>query len=80
MDARYDVDGPTSMIESMAGSSHLHDSYTCPYSGKGWHRQAVALRQEAKKTASSKLHDMFWNEAHWIIQGRKATREEWIDA
>lgn len=46
MDVTRNVFGPTSSSESMGGHKHLHDSFFCPNSDKGWHQIALILVEE----------------------------------
>ena len=75
MSAKHNVDEPTSSIEAMAGSSHLHDRYECPHMKKDWHIQVVALRKEAGATASSKLDLLLNEEAMQILRTKKVTKK-----
>jgi len=77
MGERRNVDGPTGYAESMSGSSHLHDAFSCPCSGEDWHKQAAALRRKAHQIPSLKLAEMFREEANEIINLRKATKVGW---
>ena len=75
MNAEYDVEGPTNYVEAMAQKSHRHDSYECPHLKKDWHIQVVALRKEAKATASARLDFMLNEEALQILRTKKVTKK-----
>lgn len=47
--------GPTSYTESLAGKSHLHDSFTCPYYKSEWHGKAIKLIHEMRNTGSKRI-------------------------
>lgn len=54
-DVRRHVNGPTGYAESMAKRGHLHDIFTCPNAGKGWHTSALKLLREMESTESRRL-------------------------
>lgn len=74
MDVKRDVDGPTNYTMAICGSKRPHDSFSCPFYDTDWHNQVVALRNEARSTASARLHDMLEKEADEIVSTRKATK------
>ena len=80
MAVERDIVGPTSWAEAMAvrcgqTKGHPHDSFHCTLSGEPWHRQALALRQEAAQTASRRLADLLNQEADEIVRARTATQD-----
>lgn len=76
MDVSRNVDGPTNFVMAMGGSKRLHDAFSCPCNGEDWHNQAIAIREEAKQTASATLQGMLEREADRIVLVRKATKPE----
>lgn len=75
MTVTRNVDGPTSMAESMAGRSHLHDSFACPNVQEDWHAQARSLKEQAHWSHSAVQTKQLTDEAEEIIRQRKATKE-----
>lgn len=66
--------GPTSFVSAIGGSKRKHDAFFCPNRDKDWHKQVVALRREAKKTASSRLAAMLVEEAEQILEQKEPTK------
>ena len=66
--------GPRSYGESMLGGGSYYDNFICPNHEESWHKQVVALRQEAQKTASNKLSELLDSEVQDILRNRKATK------
>lgn len=56
-----------------------HDSFWCPHAAEGWHRQVLAIKQEAEKTRSGWLREHLLQEAKYIIRDRQPTLEEYRD-
>jgi hypothetical protein len=54
----------------------LHDEFHCERAGETWHRQALALRQEATQTASKRLADLLNQEADEVARTRTATKND----
>lgn len=75
MDARFGVNGPTGSVEAMAGSKHFHDCYTCPNTGKDWHLQVIALRNEKRETASTLVEALLEEELGMVLETREATKK-----
>lgn len=80
MEARRGVIGPTGWAHAMAinagaATDTPHDEFTCQHSGETWHRQALALKLEARKTSSGQVEQMLLGEADEIIRTRTATRQ-----
>ncbi len=75
MTEKRDCEGPTSFVMSISGSKRKHDSFYCPERNQDWHKQVVAIRNEARNTASFKLKTMLLNEADDILERREATME-----
>ena len=46
MNVRRNVLGPTSSTEAMAGKSHRHDRFTCPYLDENWHKEIYRLKTD----------------------------------
>ena len=80
MAVRRGVVGPTGWAHAMAIASgemegRPHDVFYCQSSPEAWHRQALALKLEAGRTASSGLEKLLLEEAEEIIRTRAATKE-----
>ena len=67
--------GPRSFSSAMGGFKSYYDSFTCPDRDKNWHRQVVAIRDEARDTSSKKLERMLLKEAKEILAKKKATKK-----
>lgn len=50
------------------------DRFRCLHAGSDWHRQALALRQEAERTPSGEQADRFTAEADAVVRTRAATK------
>jgi len=74
MECTRDISGPTSFVMAMAKSKRDHDSFFCPNRDRSWHQQVVALRDQATKTPSGMLGQMFMHEAAEIAEHRKCTK------
>ena len=72
---KRDCYGPTSSIMAMSGSKRKYDSFICPLRDEDWHKQVVALRNEARNTASMKHKEMLLDEADEVLLTRKATMD-----
>lgn len=66
-EVRRNVYGATSSVMAMAKIKKLHDVFTCPYSGKEWHNQAVALAVEIDKTPSKAIAELMKNDLQDLI-------------
>lgn len=82
MTARRNVLGPTGFVEAMAvrsgqGSGHLHDKFWCEDREKPWHRQAKAIRDQARESPGQNLADLLTEEANEIVRTRKIARQDW---
>lgn len=75
MDVKINVVGPTSMVESMAGSKHRHDRFTCPDRDEKWHMQVVALRREQRKSASTMIGALLQQEIDMVLETKEPTKE-----
>jgi hypothetical protein len=74
-----DVVGPTGWAHAMAiraghAKGRLHDEFHCERAGEPWHRQALALRQEAEQTPSKRLAELLTAEADEVVRTRTATK------
>ncbi len=74
MKCRRNVNGPRGFAMAMSGSKQLHDSFDCPHREQDWHKQAVALREEARATASAIFQTALEKEADEIVSTRKSTK------
>ncbi len=74
MTVHYDVVGPRGFVQAMSGSKSPHDAYACPRRNEDWHKQIVALRQEARRTPSGRLAKMFRDEANEVLETRQKTK------
>lgn len=79
MDVKRDVNGATSWVSAIAGSKKLHDSFTCPNSGLGWHKQVLALKKEAQMSVSRTISSTLLAEAELIIAEKKPTLDRYQD-
>lgn len=70
-----DQDGPTSWSMAMGGSKRKYDSFNCPHCEEFWHIQGKQLLQEAKKTISPSLKEIYKKDAEEILITRKHTKE-----
>jgi hypothetical protein len=82
MIVRRNVLGPTGFAEAMlvqSGQSpgHLHDAFRCEDREEHWHRQAKAIRDQARESPSKRLADLLIEEANEIVRTRKITRQGW---
>lgn len=75
MDETRNCNGPRGWAMAMTGGKSPHDSFFCPHREEQWHRQVVALRQEAKNSVSGKIAAMLEAEAEEIMSTREATKE-----
>jgi len=75
MTEHRNCDGPTSFVMSISGSKRKHDAFYCPHRNKDWHKQVVAIRNEARDTSSLRLKNMLLDEADEVLESRKATME-----
>lgn len=75
MNETRNCNGPRGWIMAMTGSQSPYDFFCCPHREEPWHRQVVALRHEARNSASTKMAVMLEEEAEEIMSTRKATRE-----
>lgn len=74
------VVGPTGWGHAMAiaagvSKDKLHDEFACEFSCEAWHRQALALKQEAEKTPSGEVARLLLAEADRLVRSRTATKE-----
>jgi len=79
MTVARDVVGPTGWAHAMtirAGQAkgRLHDEFHCERAEAAWHRQALALRQQAEQTPSKRLADLLTEEADEVVRTKAATR------
>ena len=65
------LNGPTSLAESLAGMKHLHDRFTCPHVDKDWHEQVLHLKKEQEKTKSPSLKKILEEDIRKILYTRK---------
>ena len=81
MNVRRHVNGPRSWAESMAhltGNDYAdHDCFTCPNSGKPWHNQVIALKIEARNTASSSITKIIEEEMYIVLRNKTVTKTNW---
>lgn len=80
MEASRGVVGPTGWAHAMtikAGAARgtPHDEFACGFSGEAWHRQALDLKVEARKTPSRRVEQMLLEEAEEVVRSRAATKE-----
>ncbi len=75
MSVRRNVNGPRGFVQAMSSGKSLHDVFSCPHSDEEWHRQVVALRREATKTASKRHGDALQQEAEDILDYRQSTKK-----
>jgi len=75
MEAHRNVNGPTNFASAMAKHKTLHDAFYCPNAGKAWHNQAIALKEEMEKTASTRLAKLLREELGDVLKTRKATKK-----
>ena len=79
MAASRNVIGPTGWAHAMAiragqAKGRLHEEFHCERADVTWHRQALALRQEAEGTSSKRLADLLTAEADEVVRTREATK------
>src|SRR6476646_3445594 len=79
MEARRGVVGATGFAHAMAIKSGAargvrHDAFSCRFSGEAWHRQALALKVEARQTPSRELEMLLLAEAEQVVRTRTATK------
>jgi hypothetical protein len=79
MVADRSVVGPTGWAHAMAiragqATGRRPDEFHCIHAGEPWHRQALALRQDAEDTASKRLADLLTAKADEVVRTRVATR------
>ena len=75
MNETRNCNGPRGWAMAMTGSKSKHAFFCCPHREEPWHRQVVALRQEAKNSVSGKIAAMLEAEAEEIMSTREATKE-----
>lgn len=69
-----DCYGPRGFAMAMSGSKIKYDLFACPHREEQWHKQAVAIREEAKRTSSAILEAILLEEADLIVYNRQATK------
>jgi hypothetical protein len=69
------IDGPTSTVAAMSGSTRLHDVWSCPEVGQDWHDQAYALKRSIKETPSLRLQKILEEELSEIVATKTATKK-----
>jgi hypothetical protein len=74
MIAKFSVFGARGFAQAIGGGGSYHDSYHCPNREKPWHKQVVALREEARKTSSRKLTEMLREEADEVLATKTPTK------
>ena len=74
MNLKENCYGPRGFVMAMSGSKSHYDSYTCPNSKEGWHRQVLALRKEKRETASTLVESLLDEEIKLVLESRKATK------
>ena len=74
MEEHLDIYGPTSSVESMAGSKHHHDMFICSNREEKWHKQVVSLRKEKSKTASAVLGAILEHEIQLVLETKEPTK------
>lgn len=67
--------GPRGLVQGMSGTKSHYDCFECPNRDQDWHRQALAIRMEAKKSPSKIIEQMLLKEALEIIEKREATKQ-----
>jgi hypothetical protein len=70
MEVKRGCEGPTSWAMSMCKSKRKYDSFTCKNSGQPWHNKVIALKQEARKTSSTKIAEIINSEVQEILSSR----------
>jgi len=80
MAAARDVVGPTGWAHAMAiragqANGRLHDRFHCTQCSEPWHRQALALRQQAERSPSKQFADVLTDEAGEVVRTRTATKD-----
>lgn len=58
MDVKRNVLGATSFAESLAGSKHRHDRYTCPHIYEAWHKRIEELRIDVTDAEARNASDV----------------------
>jgi hypothetical protein len=75
MDVKRNVNGATSWAESMGRGKHLHDSFSCPNVGKGWHSQVRILKERIEKESSQSIAEILEKELKVVLETKKTTRK-----
>lgn len=77
-----DSRGPRGFVQAMGmrlrnetNTGSPHDIFACPNREEDWHRQVVALRNEARRTSSGNLEGLLMDEAAAIAKSRQATKK-----
>lgn len=76
MEVHRNVNGPTSMAESMAKRGHLHDHFVCKYANEDWHRQVLSLKRRQEEEPSTAIKEIIEAEIVQIVVQRKPS-EGW---
>lgn len=74
MNAKFGIRMARGFAQAMAGGSSECDCYLCPNREEDWHKQAIALREEARKTPSAHLEKIFRDEADKVIETKECTK------
>jgi len=79
MAVRRGVVGPTGWAHARAIAAGVmggtpHDEFACGFSDEPWHRQALALKTEARRTPSRELETLLLEEAGRVVGTRAATK------
>src|SRR5437870_4920538 len=72
--------GPTGWAHAMAMAAGVmggsrHDEFSGAFGGAAWHRQALALKQEANRTPSRELEKLLLEEAEGVVRARTARKQ-----
>ena len=73
--------GPRGFVQAMGRAAGYKpnvddpfDIYVCKNSSELWHKQVVALRNEAQKTSSTKMERLLREEADEVLRNRVHTK------
>jgi hypothetical protein len=75
MDEVKSCNGPRGWAQAMAGGKSAYDEYSCPVRDEMWHKQVIALRNEAHDCSSARLEAMLREEAAEVLKARKPSKE-----
>jgi len=74
MNVRRDIQGPTSYVMVIGGSSRKHDFFSCPHREEKWHKQVVELRKFMRTCPSARLNEIVQSEINFVLSERQPTR------